>query len=295
LLRANDGNCYTVISNTDNTHVLNDIVDHAGSADRDSKTAETDTSRLPLVLLHGLFGSADNWRGRARVYAHDRMVVSMDLRNHGDSPNDDAMNYSMMAADVVATLDARNIGQCVLLGHSMGGKVAMELACSYPHRVERLIIVDIAPRAYPPHHQKLIDAMLSINLQQLEKRSDAEAKLKEVEEDAGVRAFLLKSLERERQDKEYSWRFDLQAIADNYEFLAAAVDLEKPFAGQTLFIKGALSDYLENTDRDLIGQFFPNTGLKVIDAAGHWPHAEKPTVFDHLLLNFLENGNARNN
>lgn len=286
-----------MISNTDKPHILNTIVNRAATAETAAPNPESSTANLatlPLVLLHGLFGSADNWRGRAQVYAADRTIFSMDLRNHGASIKDNVMNYPLMAADVVATLDAQNIEQCVLLGHSMGGKVAMELACSYPQRVERLIIVDIAPRAYQPHHQKLIDAMLSINLQQLEKRNDAEPVLTEVEEDPGVRAFLLKSLEREQKDKNYSWRFNLQAIADNYKFLSAAINLQRPYVGQTLFIKGALSDYLEATDREQIGQFFPDTGLKIIDAAGHWPHAEKPTVFDHLLLNFLENGNSRN-
>jgi len=284
-----------VILNTIEPYILNTVVNQHESITASPATSEPAASALPLVLLHGLFGSADNWRGRALVYASDRTVVSLDLRNHGASANDNAMNYPLMAADVVATLDAQNIDQCVLLGHSMGGKVAMELACNYPERVERLVIVDIAPRAYAPHHQKLIDAMLSIDLTQLQKRSDAEHILKEVEEDPGVRWFLLKSLVREQQDQDYFWEFNLPAIADNYENLSAAVDLQRPFTGETLFIKGALSDFLGDSDRDLIKQFFPNIGLKIIDAAGHWPHAEKPAVFDHVLLKFLENGYSKNN
>jgi len=281
--------------NTNKPYILNSVVNHQQTATTSPAVSEPAASTMPLVMLHGLFGSADNWRGRALVYASDRTIVSIDLRNHGSSAHDNVMNYPLMAADVVATLDAQNIDQCVLLGHSMGGKVAMELACHYPERVERLVIVDIAPRAYAPHHQKIIDAMLSIDLEQLEKRNDAEHRLKEVEEDAVVRWFLLKSLVREQQDLDYSWQFNLQAIADNYESISAALDLQRPYIGQTLFIKGALSDYLGDTDRALVKQFFPNIGLKIIDAAGHWPHAEKPAVFDHLLLNFLENGHSKNN
>ena len=243
-----------------------------------------------LMLLHGLFGSADNWSSRSRVYAAYTSVIAADLRNHGDSPHSDDMSYGQMAEDVIATLDQMAIAQCDLLGHSMGGKVAMELALRYPERVNKLIIVDIAPKAYPPHHEELIKVMLSLPLDSLKRRSDADAALARVEPSADVRAFLIKSLMRVQSgegSESYRWRFHLDSIADNYADIADAIKAEGEYAGPALFIKGSLSDYLGIDDREQILRHFPKATLKVIDQSGHWPHAEKPQVFDHIVSDFL--------
>jgi len=247
-------------------------------------------SARELMLLHGLFGSADNWSSRSRVYAAFSTVISVDLRNHGDSPHCEDMGYSQMADDVIATLDRLSIEKCDLLGHSMGGKVAMDIALRYPTRINKLIIVDIAPKAYPPHHEELIKVMLSLPLDTLKRRSDADAALASVEPNPDVRAFLIKSLMRVQADKgpdNYRWRFNLNSISDNYADIASAIEASGEYSDPVLFIKGSLSDYLGIDDRDLILQRFPGATLKVIDQAGHWPHAEKPQIFDHIVGDFL--------
>lgn len=259
-------------------------------------------SITPLVLLHGLFGSADNWASRTRIYARHTPTIAMDLRNHGENQHVGSMDYPSMTDDVLTTLDSLNIDQCHLLGHSMGGKVAMQLATREPARVKNLIVVDISPRAYPPHHRQLIDAMQTVPLENLAKRSDADAILATVEAQTAVRWFLLKSLMRiesagatstktpaasAETNNRYRWQFNLETIAENYTALADAVVLPESFAGPTLFIKGANSDYLGINDRELIYSHFPAARLKVIDSAGHWPHAEKPSVFDHIVSGFL--------
>ena len=197
----------------------------------------------PLVLLHGLFGDAGNWASRTGVYARHTGTIAMDLRNHGSNEHVERMDYPSMADDVLTTLDKLGISQCHLLGHSMGGKVAMHIATHHPERVTKLIIVDIAPRSYPPHHRNLINAMLSVPLENMTKRSEAESILATVEPDVSVRRFLMKSLVRHKgSDSEtirqsnteqanepvhsvgqYRWEFNLGAIADSYPALALSL------------------------------------------------------------------------
>ncbi len=262
---------------------------------------------IPFVLLHGLFGSADNWASRTGVYARHIPTIALDLRNHGTNEQVAHMDYPSMADDVLATLDHLGVERCYLLGHSMGGKVAMHLATRHPQRISKLIVVDIAPRGYPPHHQRLINAMLTVPLEKLSKRSEADSILAEVESEIAVRQFLLKSLvksqtqpddeptvsveQRENSNgknaDQYRWKFNLKGIAQNYPVLAGAIELAKPFDKPVLFIKGAQSSYLDDGDRQVILDYFPSAALKVIDAAGHWPHAEKSAVFDHIVSDFL--------
>lgn len=262
------------------------------------KSASPETNPpLPLVILHGLFGSRDNWGARAKVYSNWTTVHCMDLRNHGTSPQSDTMSYPVMAADVVHTLDDLGIDQCDLLGHSMGGKVAMQIAASDPHRLKRLIVVDIAPRDYPPHHEAILNTLSEIDTTTLERRKEADLHLATVEKDPVVRAFLLKSLIRISRDgttpdsdrglQGYRWEFNLPALKENYQELMRAPELSGVFPNATLFIKGENSDYLQDSDKNLVLDHFLNPSLKIIPDSGHWPHAENPRLFDTVLGRFL--------
>lgn len=277
-----------------------------------SRTAESDTAataqqnpdqtqlyrstQRPLVILHGLFGNWENWGTRIRHYRKFSAVHAMDLRNHGESQHLESMDYSEMADDVIKTLDDLGVADCDLLGHSMGGKVAMRIASLHPDRVARLIVVDIAPKDYPPHHQSIIDALCSIKIAELKSRKDADLQLSEAVADSSVRAFLLKNLVRPAADAAadqstpetgFRWQFNLPGIRDSYPQLMSAPQLDEPYDGPVLFVKGAESAYLQDADRELVLRSFPNSKLKVIGGAGHWPHAEKPEIFDRILGQFL--------
>ncbi|MCH8539030.1 MAG: alpha/beta fold hydrolase [Alkalimonas sp.] len=237
-----------------------------------------------LVLLHGLFGSQDNLAVIARAAEADFTVISMDLRNHGQSPHHDSMSYSQMAADVLSTLPA-DADQFFLLGHSMGGKVAMQLALDNPERVQALIVADIAPVLYDSRHDGIIKAMQSVAIESITQRSEADQQLARSIEEKGVRQFLLKNLQK--NDNHFSWRCNLSAIADCYPQVLAAPDSTSSYDKAVLFIKGANSDYILTEHQQPIRQLFPKAQAKIIHGAGHWLHAEKPAAFTKLVLDFL--------
>jgi len=245
---------------------------------------------VDLVILHGLFGSGDNWRANARQLSGDRRIHLMDLRNHGDSPHDDSMTYPQMADDVIATCDQLQLERVNLLGHSMGGKVAMQIAQQYPDRLKKLVIVDISPRAYEAHHTSVFTAMHDLQSALSSaaplSRKQADSVLARHIDDAGLRAFLLKSLRR-NQHGGHELKINLAAIAAGYDNIRAAVQCQQPFHNPVLFIKGELSDYLTEADRKPIAAMFPNAQMKVIGGAGHWPHAEKASAVNGVLSRFL--------
>lgn len=237
-----------------------------------------------VLLLHGLFGSGDNLGALARTLAADFRVVAMDLRNHGRSPHAPTMSLAEMAADAVALLDTLGIDAAHAVGHSLGGKVAMQLALNHPARLRRLVSADIAPVQYTPHHQGIFAGLQAVDLAALRKRGDADAILAHFVFDAPVRQFLLKSLYRD--DSGFHWRFDLPALVANYAEVLAPPH-GTPFEGPTLFIKGELSDYLLPEYEPAIRALFPNCGVKIVNGTGHWLHGEKPAVFNRLVRNFL--------
>ena len=193
-----------------------------------------------------------------------------------------------MAADVLATLDHLQLECVTLLGHSMGGKVAMRLALDSPERVERLIVVDIAPREYAPSHTDIINALGQLEVSKLGSRREADRLLQAQIPDSGLRAFLLKNLSR-NADGGYTWRMNLAAITACYpQLLAALTTADKVYPGPTLFIKGADSNYLQPEDTDTVKRLFTEVQAKVVGNAGHWPHAERPALFDRLLNEFLD-------
>lgn len=248
--------------------------------------SEQGSGATTVVLLHGLFGAGSNLGALARALAPDYRVISADLRNHGHSPHSATMTLAELATDVLALLDTLAIDRAHVVGHSLGGKVAMQMALTAATRVERLVCADIAPVQYTPHHQGIFAGLQAIDLAALTQRGDADAVLAHYVDELPVRQFLLKSLYRD--DAGFHWRFDLAALIANYDEVLAA-PTGKPFPGETLFIKGGLSDYLLPEHESTVRALFPDFRVKVIDGTGHWLHGEKPVVFNKLVKDFLGN------
>lgn len=239
----------------------------------------------PLVLIHGLFGSYENLGVIARSLQDKFQIINLDLRNHGRSPHSEQMNYPLMAADVLETLDALGLNQVSVLGHSMGGKVAMQLALQAPERVKKLILADISPVVNEPRHAGILRAMQQIDLTTLQDRREADQQLSATVTELGVRQFLLKNLVKE--GNKFSWRLNLPALVANYPQILAAPQANGPYPGPVLFIKGGDSDYLLPSHQSTIQQLFPHAKAKVIQGTGHWLHAEKPAAFSKIVADFL--------
>lgn len=238
----------------------------------------------PLVFLHGLFGSYENLGVIARALQNQFQIINLDLRNHGRSAHAESMNYAEMAADVIETLDHLGFTRVALLGHSMGGKVAMQLALNYGDRVTKLILADISPVQNAPRHQAILAGLAAVEAAQLSQRQEADELLSQYVEEVGVRQFLLKSLRREHP---LGWRFNLDAIVRHYNDILAAPSVHTPYSGPTLFIKGGNSDYIQASHQDEILRLFPVATAKIIQGTGHWLHAEKPAAFSKLVQDFL--------
>lgn len=239
----------------------------------------------PIILLHGLFGSASNLGGVARALSDRFTVYSVDLRNHGQSPHAQHMDFPAMAGDVLQLMDDQALSKAHLLGHSMGGKTAMQLALNHSQRVGKLIVADIAPVTYPHSHSEVLQGLTTVAEASVRSRQQAGEILAQRVSDSGVRGFLLKSLAR-LSDGRYAWQLNLAAIKANYDALVMGNSGE-PFTGDTLFIKGAKSDYLAPEHKDAVLALFPNAQMKVIANAGHWLHAEQPDLFNNIVLRFL--------
>lgn len=250
--------------------------------------SETLGSGPDLVILHGLFGSGDNWRSIGKALSDRYRVHLLDLPNHGRSPWIESQSYPVFADAVTEWLRASDIQRYRLLGHSMGGKVAMEMALGrHAEGIEQLVIVDIAPRAYPPHHRDIFRALDRVELSEHKDRRSVDAALKDDIETTGIRQFILKSLYRDG-DGRLAWRFNLEALRNQYDPIAAEPGFSAPYEGPVLFIKGMNSDYITRDDQAAIMERFPNAEAKLIDGAGHWPHAEKPSAFLRILEGFLD-------
>jgi esterase len=243
----------------------------------------------PLVMLHGLFGSSDNWLGVAPKLAQDRRVFLMDLRNHGLSPHSDDMTFALMASDLAEFLDARQEDRAHVLGHSLGGKVAMQFALTQPAHVDRLIIVDIAPRAYAPEHVPIFKALLALDLKQYQSRSEIEAALAPKIPDLTLRRFLLKNLRSSSSSssRSFDWRIPLNNIFSSYPKLCEAIAPAPPFSGRVLFLRGGQSPYVSDADIPQIHQLFPQAAVETIAAARHWVHADAPDDFIKHVSSFL--------
>lgn len=238
-----------------------------------------------VILIHGLFGSLDNLGMVAKGLKDHYRVTSVDVRNHGQSFHENTMSYDELAQDVINTMDNLAIESAHILGHSMGGKIAMQLAVNHSVRIEKLMVADIAPVAYPPHHQKIIEGLLAINLDQVTSRKDADQQLAQYVDDQGVRQFLLRNIGQ--TDGKFHFKCNLNNIANCYPQVMSGMLLEQSFNGDTLFIKGGNSDYIKAEHRTVIQTLFPNSRAKIIQNTGHWLHAEKPTAFNKIINDFL--------
>jgi esterase len=241
----------------------------------------------PLAILHGLFGSGRNWASIAQRLAAHRRVIAFDLRNHGASAWAGGMQYGEMAEDLLAALDERGCRRSALLGHSMGGKVAMMAALRDPDMVERLVVVDIAPVPYPPRHLAEVRAMRALDLTGIKRRAEADRILAATIPDAAERGFLLQNLVFE--DGRARWRLNLEAIEREMPVLAGfpAVADNAVYRSPVLFVGGANSDYLPPEQEPAIRRLFPNARIERIENAGHWVHAEQPAAFLHTVEPFL--------
>jgi pimeloyl-ACP methyl ester carboxylesterase len=240
----------------------------------------------PLIVLHGLFGSLDNWMTLGKEWAEDYNVFLVDQRNHGQSPHSKDFTYSLLAQDLFEFIEEHNIENPIILGHSMGGKTAMEFAVNYPKKLEKLIVVDIAPVSYEVHHYEIIDALKSVPLSEIKSRKEADGVLSKKIKEFGVRQFLLKNLYW-KEKEQLAWRFNLEVLADEIiptsEFSISAKKFSKP----TLFIKGGNSNYILKEHESKIGEKFSNYKLNSISGAGHWVHAEKKDEFSKIVNDFL--------
>lgn len=238
-----------------------------------------------LVLLHGIFGSSDNWFTQAKLLSDDYHVYSLDMRNHGHSPHDDTFDYPAMAADVLEFLDTHKIGDPVVIGHSMGGKVAMNFAVAHPERLQKLVVVDIAPKPYDMAHYVILDGLKAIPVERVTSRSEADEALASFVDEPDVRQFLLKNLQR-KPEGGFQWKLNLPVIDANIEKIGLDLQFEGKFEKPTLFVRGARSNYLKEEDLKRIREVFPAAEMKALDT-GHWVPAEKPKEFVEVLKEWL--------
>lgn len=242
----------------------------------------------PLVIIHGFLGMSDNWKTLGARYAENGFEVHMlDLRNHGRSFHSDVFTYDAMAQDVLEYLDARHIAKADLIGHSMGGKVSMLFAVNHPDRVRKLIVADIGPRYYRPHHQDILAGLAAVDFSIVSQRSDVEDILKPYIPDGGTRQFLMKSLYWKEPGK-LAWRFNLDAFVNNQQIIGESLAPDAVYNQPTLFIRGGNSDYIRETDYESIRVQFPQAEFETIHRAGHWLHAENPDDFLLKTLMFLQ-------
>ena len=240
----------------------------------------------PIVILHGLFGFSDNWQTIAKALAEEQLVITPDLRNHGRSPHLPTHSYPEMADDLKAFLENHWIFTSSLIGHSMGGKVAMQFALDHPDMVDKLVVVDIAPGPATDNHSAIFQALLDLDLSQISRRQDAEAFLKTHVADMGTRQFLLKNISRNKEGS-YTWKMNLPVLWKEYPSILAGVS-GIPFDKPTLFIRGSNSGYIKDEDFALIQSLFPQAQVVTIEGAGHWVHADKPVELLEVLRNFLK-------
>ncbi len=241
----------------------------------------------PLIIMHGLFGMGDNWRTIARMLEPDFQCIVVDMRNHGRSPHDPVMNFSVMTDDILELVEDLNLDYPSLLGHSMGGKVAMQFALCYPQMVHKLIVVDIAPKFYPRHHDQVIEAIEAVDLSSLKERSDADHALaRYLGNDPSTIQFLMKNLSRTPEGG-FEWKANMPVIIDAYYHLMEEVTPLAAFQGPVLFVKGEKSRYISMDDLPPIHDLFPHAALVTIPGAGHWVHADAPEPFTRAIRDFL--------
>jgi pimeloyl-ACP methyl ester carboxylesterase len=241
----------------------------------------------PIIILHGLFGTLDNWQTIAKQLAKNFTVFIIDQRNHGKSPHDDLFDYQVLAEDLKGFMESKWIYKATIIGHSMGGKTAMQFALNYPEMVDKLVIVDIAPVDYVGGHETIFNAMFGLDLSVLESRSEINEQLKKDIPEDGVRLFLMKNLSRTKDGK-FAWKMNLPALYANYQTILSSIESNDVFDEPTLFIRGEKSNYIKDEMVLDIQDYFPLMQLETVSNAGHWIHAENPKEFLNKLNVFLQ-------
>lgn len=245
----------------------------------------------PLLIIHGFLGSSDNWKTFAGQYAEaGYQVHALDMRNHGKSAHSDEFNYQVMVADVLEYCEKHQLKNLSVIGHSMGGKIAMLLATSHSDLVEKLIIADIGPRYYRQHHQEILAGLTAVDFSQKPSRSDVEATIKSYIDDAGTVQFLAKNLYW-KEPGQLAFRFNLPVFLTEIENVGEALPESAHFDKPTLFLRGANSRYIKDEDLDSIRKQFPKAIFVSLKNAGHWLHAEQPAAFLQSTLMFLKEEN----
>jgi len=245
-------------------------------------------SGKPVIILHGLFGMSDNWVSIGKQLSEHFEVYIPDMRNHGQSPHDDVFSFSAMADDVLELIDDNHLGNVTLIGHSMGGKVAMLLALNHGDKVDRLMVIDISPGKYPVRHsqQQVVEAMQRVSLTGITSRKGIEDQLIYSISDFRTRQLIMKNLFRTGNNT-FAWRLNLEAIHHNMDRLFDSVESDSTFGKPVLFIRGGQSDYINNDDREKILKLFPDATLETIPHAGHWVHADAPVELLRIMNDFM--------
>lgn len=241
----------------------------------------------PLLILHGYFGMGDNWKSLANQFSEHYQVHLIDQRNHGRSFHSDEFDYELMVADLYEYIEFYQLKNVHLLGHSMGGKTAMLFAVEHSELIDKLVVVDISPRMYPPHHHDILDALNSVDFSIQNTRTLVDEKLAEKIPEYGVRQFLLKSVYWKEKGL-LDFRFNLKSLTDNNDEVGVALPSFTIFEGKTLFLKGENSGYISANEEPIINAHFPNSKIVTIANAGHWLHAENPSGFYKEVEGFLE-------
>ncbi|MDX1478517.1 MAG: alpha/beta fold hydrolase [Saprospiraceae bacterium] len=239
----------------------------------------------PVIILHGLFGMLDNWMSLGKDLAEHHSVYLVDQRNHGKSPHTESHSYPDLAADLLHFCQQHWLHRTAVIGHSMGGKVAMQFALEHPDIVERLVVVDIAPVAYQARHTQVIAAMRSLDLQ-TESRQALTDQLMEQLGEASTVLFISKNLTRNKEGG-FRWKMNLDTLVASYDGLSGAISSEHAYEGPTLFIRGEQSDYVTDADWQNIVSLFPNATLATVPGAGHWVHADQPEMVLKQIREFL--------
>lgn len=239
----------------------------------------------PLIIVHGLFGMLDNWQTLGKKWAEKHMVVLVDMRNHGHSPRSSEFNYQVMMNDLEELTDDLFLEDINIIGHSMGGKIAMKFAQTYPQLMHKLVVADIGPKKYPVHHQQILDGLNSVPIQKVKSRKEVQFYLKKHIREEHTIQFFLKNLYW-KQKGELDWRFNLKAITENIENVGEEF-LDHAFEKPTLFIRGANSNYILDEDVPTIKAIFTDSKVETVPNAGHWLHAENPEIFYEMVDDFL--------
>ena len=239
----------------------------------------------PVILIHGMFGSLSNLGNLARCLSNQFRVISVDLRNHGDSPHDSVFDMATMAEDILCLMDILSLPTAFIVGHSLGGKVGMQLALSHSDRVTKLVVADISPVTYQPRNDPALNGLIALSEASIQNRNQAEELLADFISDSQTRAFLLKNLKR--NDDRFVLKLNMNAVIENYGTALVAAPSGDRFDNPCLFIKGETSAYIQEKHRSIITDMFPNSQVNVISGAGHWLHAEKPKLFNNQVMEFF--------